>query len=97
MEAKDTVMNDEQITKIVQGFNFSSAGAPPGWWLKEYRKMLLAQAEISFERGGENERERIIKYLKIRWCQYESNEITGMSRHTFALPKDWEQALKEEE
>ena len=40
------------------------------------------------------EREKVIKYLKVRWCSYAQNIHMGISRHTFALPKDWEQALK---
>ena len=41
------------------------------------------------------ERERIIKYLKIRWAGWEGDDY-GKSRVTFRLPADWEQALRKE-
>ena len=55
-----------------------------------------AQAEVSFRVGVGEGMERIIKYLKIRWCSYGENEITGLSRHTFELPKNWEESLKKQ-
>ena len=39
------ILRDKEIAKAVQDFNYSSAGAPPGWWLREYRKMLQAQLD----------------------------------------------------
>ena len=53
----------------------------------ELVKSLLEQAK-------HDERERIINYLRIRWACYESNNITGKSRHTFKLAENWKEALK---
>jgi len=44
----------------------------------------------------DTDRERIIKYLKVRWHSYYQDVYLGISRHTFALPEDWEQALRKE-
>lgn len=48
------------------------------------------------EEAVKQERERIIARLKVRFSGYESNPVEGISRVTFALPEDWEQALEEE-
>jgi len=39
-------------------------------------------------------KEELIHYLKLRWRNYSEYSVEGISRHTFALPKDWEQALR---
>jgi len=50
--------------------------------------------DIVYNMAVELERERIIKYLDIRWAFYEGNIRTGKSRVTFNLPEDWKRALK---
>ena len=47
-KAVATVMDDESIILRVKNFNYTSKGAPPGWWLREYRAMLETQAEITY-------------------------------------------------
>jgi len=64
------------------------------WIDKAFDQLLPLYPDI--EEAKREERERIIKYLKIRWRSYKTDKLTGVWRHAFALPEDWEQALKEE-
>jgi len=56
MEAKDTVMNNEQLLKA--GAYFPYINYAP------LQNAIEGQAEISFKLGREQERERLLHYLK---------------------------------
>ena len=50
MEAKDTVMKDEEIMKLAQ-VPPEDFAASPHWWLRANQRVAERQAEISFKAG----------------------------------------------
>ncbi len=62
----------------------------------EYEESIFNQGSLKQLKADRETVKEIIKYFRIRWRGYESNKITGETRHTFVLPEDWEQSLKEE-
>ena len=62
----------------------------------EYEESIFNQGSLKQLKDDRETVKEIIKYFRIRWRGYESNKITGETRHTFVLSEDWEQALKEE-
>lgn len=65
---KEALLTEEEITKLVQKFNYSSAGAPPGWWLREYQKMCQTQQDkdwpIAKKEGKREEQKRMTRALR---------------------------------
>ena len=89
MDAKDTVMTEEQVLRAYEDDNSADDFAIG------LVQVAKAQAKISFKTGREQERERIIQFLKLRWRQYEGNLLDGTSIHTFSLAEDWQKELRE--
>lgn len=63
MEAKDIVMNDEQLMKLAQ-VPPEDYGAPPHWWLRANRRVAKAQAEISFKAGQQEGIREVVKWFE---------------------------------
>lgn len=90
-----TVMSDEQIIKRVKRFRYTSKGAPPGWWLREYKKMCKAQAKISYKAGIKETVEEVGSCY-MRTSVHQEDGSLFVEAGDIVMTKEWWQAkLKE--
>lgn len=89
MNIDKLVLTDEEIRATHPYWEELSDDA-----VKRVRVISLATVKKAEPLIRQNEREKILDYLEYWWRKYESNTLTGDSRHTFQLPEDWEEAIR---
>ena len=91
MNWEETVMSDKELMELAQ-VPPEDYGAPPHWWLRANRRVVKAQAEISFKLGQMSVVEWIGKNSdKTEICE-DKGEFPG---RCFYL-KQWQAYLKKE-
>jgi len=82
-------VREELITSIIEYKGFDRA---PTEWMVD--KAILPLIAPLIEQAKKKEEERILTYLEYWWRSYEVTDDGSVSRHTFALPRDWKSAIR---